>query len=104
MYDRPIIEHVVKETILGMVEDIMPAYVTTPPVRQSDALGLGHAVLCAKHLVNNEPFAVQLTDVRVLDQASRDSNYTFASMMDALKKSGIGQVMVKRVSSDVVEN
>lgn len=31
-------------------------------VRQSEALGLGHAVLCAKHLIGNEPFAVLLSD------------------------------------------
>ena len=52
-------------------------------VRQSDALGLGHAVLCAKHLLNNEPFAMLLPDVMVLDQESRDKNYSFAAMTDA---------------------
>ena len=31
-------------------------------VRQKEPLGLGHAVLCAKHLVGNEPFAVILPD------------------------------------------
>ena len=90
VYDRPIIEHVVKEaivagiteiilvtrsgkeaienhfdahyelehrlekkgkeTILGTVKNIIPSHVTVTSVRQSDALGVGHAVLCAKHL------------------------------------------------------
>jgi UTP--glucose-1-phosphate uridylyltransferase len=31
-------------------------------VRQSEALGLGHAVLCARHLVGDQPFAVILAD------------------------------------------
>ena len=31
-------------------------------VRQSEALGLGHAVLCAQHLIGDEPFAVMLGD------------------------------------------
>ncbi len=31
-------------------------------VRQSQAKGLGHAILCARHLVGNEPFAVLLGD------------------------------------------
>jgi UTP--glucose-1-phosphate uridylyltransferase len=35
-------------------------------VRQSEALGLGHAVLCAQHLIGNEPFAVILGD-EILD-------------------------------------
>ena len=79
-----------KETILGTVKNIIPEHVTVTSVRQSDALGLGHAVLCAKHLLNDEPFAVLLPDVLVLDQASRDTNYSFAAMTDAWNKTGIG--------------
>ena len=52
-------------------------------VSQSDALGLGHVVLCAKHLLNNEPFAVLLPDVLVLDKESCYINYSFTSMVDA---------------------
>jgi UTP--glucose-1-phosphate uridylyltransferase len=92
-----------KETILGTVENIIPAGVTVTSVRQSDALGLGHAVLCAKHLLNDEPFAVLLPDVLVLDQESRDKNYRFAAMTDAWNETGIGQVMVERVDSDAIE-
>jgi UTP--glucose-1-phosphate uridylyltransferase len=72
-------------------------------VRQSDALGLGHAD-CAKHLLNNEPFAVLLPDVLVLAKESRDKNYSFTSMVDAWNETGIGQVMVERVGLDVIEN
>jgi UTP--glucose-1-phosphate uridylyltransferase len=144
VYDRPIIEHVVKEaiaagiteiilvtrsgkeaienhfdahyelehrlekkgkeTILGTVKNIMPDHVTVTSVRQSDALGLGHAVLCAKHLLNNEPFAVLLPDVLVLDQESGHTDYSFAAMIDAWNKTGIGQVMVERVDSEAIEN
>ena len=73
-------------------------------VRQSDALGLGHAVLCAKHLLNNEPFAVLLPDVLVLDKESRYINYSFTSMVDAWNETGIGQVMVERVDCEAIEN
>jgi UTP--glucose-1-phosphate uridylyltransferase len=144
VYDRPIIEHVVKEaiaagiteiilvtrsgkeaienhfdahyelehrlekkgkeTILGTVKNIIPENVTVTSVRQSDALGLGHAVLCAKHLLNNEPFAVLLPDVLVLDQESRDKDYSFAAMTDAWNETGMGQVMVERVGLDAIEN
>ena len=72
-----------KETILGTDKNTIPGYVTVASVRQSDALGPGHAVLCVKHLLNNEPFAVLLPDVLVLDQESRDKNYSFAGMNDA---------------------
>jgi len=82
----------------------MPGHVTVTSVRQSDALGLGHAVLCAKHLLNDEPFAVLLPDVLVLDQESRDKNYSFASMTDAWNETGIGHVMVERVGVDAIDN
>jgi UTP--glucose-1-phosphate uridylyltransferase len=144
VYDRPIIEHVIKEaiaagiteiilvtrsgkeaienhfdahyelehrlekkgkeTILGTVKNIIPGHVTVTSVRQSDALGLGHAVLCAKQLLNDEPFAVLLPDVLVLDKESRDKNYSFATITDAWNKTGIGQVMVERVDSEAIGN
>ena len=93
-----------KETILGTVKNIIPETITVTSVRQSDALGLGHAVLCAKHLLNNKPFAVLLPDVLVLDKESRDKNYSFAAMTDAWNETGTGQIMVERVSSDTIEN
>ena len=144
VYDRPIIEHVVKEaiaagiteiilvtrsgkeaienhfdahyelehrlekkgkeTILGTVKNILPEGVKVTSIRQSDALGLGHAVLCAKHLLNNEPFAVLLPDVLVLDKESRGKNVSFAQLVGAWNDTGIGQVMVESVESDRVEN
>jgi len=93
-----------KETILGTVKNILPEGVKVTSIRQSDALGLGHAVLCAKHLLNNEPFAVLLPDVLVLDKTSRGKNYSFAQLVGAWNDTGIGQVMVESVGSDRVEN
>lgn len=51
-----------KQRLLDMVRGIIPAHVTTVYTRQNEALGLGHAVLCAKKLVGDEPFAVILAD------------------------------------------
>jgi UTP--glucose-1-phosphate uridylyltransferase len=93
-----------KETILGTVKNILPEGVKVTSVRQSDALGLGHAVLCAKHLINNEPFAVLLPDVFVLDKDFREINYSFAQLVRAWDETGIGQVMVEVVGPDLVEN
>ena len=144
VYDRPIIEHVVKEAIsagiteiifvtrsgkeaienhfdahyelehrlekkgkeiiLGTVKNIIPEGVKVTSIRQNDALGLGHAVLCAKHLLNNEPFAVLLPDVLVLDQIFRGMNYSFSSLLKAWNATGVGQIMVERVSERDVEN
>ena len=93
-----------RETILGTVKNILPEGVKVTSIRQSDALGLGHAVLCAKHLLNNEPFAVLLPDVLVLDKESRGKNVSFAQLVDAWNDTGIGQVMVETVGSERVEN
>ena len=93
-----------KETILGTVKNILPKGVKVTSIRQSDALGLGHAVLCAKHLINNEPFAVLLPDVLVLDKESRGKNASFAELINAWDYTGIGQVMVETVGSEMVEN
>lgn len=51
-----------KLELLEIVSEILPKGVSCAYVRQPDAFGLGHAVLCAKALVKNEPFAVLLAD------------------------------------------
>jgi len=51
-----------RDKMLQQVQDILPKHVTCSYVRQSVALGLGHAVLCAKAVVRDEPFAVILAD------------------------------------------
>jgi len=48
--------------LLKMVREILPARVSCSYVRQTNPLGLGHAVLCAAPLVGEEPFAVLLAD------------------------------------------
>lgn len=49
-------------SLLSLVQNILPKGISCAYVRQSKPLGLGHAVLCAKPLVGNEPFAVLLAD------------------------------------------
>jgi UTP--glucose-1-phosphate uridylyltransferase len=51
-----------KRDLLPLVRDIIPAQATCIFVRQGVPLGLGHAVLCAKAAVGNEPFFVHLPD------------------------------------------
>lgn len=51
-----------KTATLKLVQEIVPSNISCVFIRQAEALGLGHAVLCAKTLVNNEPFAVILAD------------------------------------------
>jgi UTP--glucose-1-phosphate uridylyltransferase len=51
-----------KQALLDIVRSVQPDDMQCVYVRQARALGLGHAVLCAEHLVGNEPFAVLLAD------------------------------------------
>ena len=51
-----------KQALLALVRSVQPDDMNFSYVRQPRSLGLGHAVLCAEHLVGNEPFAVLLAD------------------------------------------
>jgi UTP--glucose-1-phosphate uridylyltransferase len=51
-----------KTELLRIVRDVIPSHINCIYIRQSEALGLGHAVLCAKPVLQDEPFAVILAD------------------------------------------
>jgi UTP--glucose-1-phosphate uridylyltransferase len=51
-----------KTEMLEIVRNILPAHVSCIYIRQAEPLGLGHAVLCAKPAIGDEPFAVILAD------------------------------------------
>jgi UTP--glucose-1-phosphate uridylyltransferase len=51
-----------KDDLLQIVKNILPKGVSCIYLRQPDTLGLGHAILCAQPLIDNEPFAILLAD------------------------------------------
>ncbi len=51
-----------KTRMLALVQNILPSHVTCIHIRQAEPLGLGHAVLCGRAAVGEEPFAVLLAD------------------------------------------
>ena len=51
-----------KSVLLDMVRSVLPEGVSCIYIRQAEPLGLGHAVLCARPVVGNDPFAVLLAD------------------------------------------
>lgn len=51
-----------KLDVLKLVEQILPKHVNCIYIRQAEALGLGHAILCARPVIEDEPFAVLLAD------------------------------------------
>tara|TARA_B100000989_G_scaffold102039_1_gene74580 strand:- start:29 stop:907 length:879 start_codon:yes stop_codon:yes gene_type:complete len=57
-----------KKAELDLVQNIVPGNVKCIYIRQNQALGLGHAVLCAKPAVGNNSFAVILADDMILSK------------------------------------
>jgi UTP--glucose-1-phosphate uridylyltransferase len=62
------LEQAGKDELLAVVRNVKPDDMECIYVRQAQALGLGHAVLCARRLVGNEPFAVLLADDLMVGQ------------------------------------
>jgi UTP--glucose-1-phosphate uridylyltransferase len=56
------LERAGKSELLAMIRDVLPRHVRAVFVTQAEALGLGHAVLCARPVVGDQPFAVLLPD------------------------------------------
>ena len=98
------LEKRVKRSLLEEVRSICPSHVTIMHVRQGVAKGLGHAVLCAKPLVGDEPFAVVLPDV-LIDEVSCDlSKENMAEMLRLFDENDESQIMVEPVPMEQVSN
>ncbi len=85
-----------KSKELAQVREVLPSGVTCIAVRQAVPLGLGHAVLCAKPVVGNEPFAVILAD----DLIASDGDGCVSQMVKVYEKQGCSLVAVEEVPHD----
>jgi UTP--glucose-1-phosphate uridylyltransferase len=91
------LEKRVKRQLLAEVQAICPKDVTIMHVRQGEAKGLGHAVLCAYPCIGNNPFAVVLPDV-VLDEYTADQKTeNLAAMIARYQATFASQIMVAPV-------
>jgi len=98
------LEKRVKRSLLDEVRSICPSHVTIMHVRQGVAKGLGHAVLCAKPLVGDEPFAVVLPDVLIDEVSCNLKTENMAEMLRLFDENGESQIMVEPVPLDQVSN
>ncbi|MBV4397702.1 UTP--glucose-1-phosphate uridylyltransferase GalU [Advenella alkanexedens] len=89
-----------KFDILKEITDILPPNVSVISVRQPQPLGLGHAVLCARAVTGNEPFAVLLPDVLVKNASGKND---LALMIQRFGQSATAQIMVESVPQDMVD-
>lgn len=97
------LESRVKRQLLSEVQSICPPGVTVISVRQSQAKGLGHAILCARPVVGNEPFAVLLPDVLIDEASCNLTKDNLADMVKLYNANETGQIMVEGVPKDKVD-
>ena len=94
------LENKKKYDLLKLITEIVPAHVSIVSVRQPQPLGLGHAVLCAKDIVGDAPFAVLLPDVLVKDS---DPENDLSLMIQRFSTSQASQIMVEAVPDHLVD-
>ncbi|HHF3663807.1 TPA: UTP--glucose-1-phosphate uridylyltransferase GalU [Haemophilus influenzae] len=98
------LEKLVKRQLLEEVRSICPKNVTIMHVRQGNAKGLGHAVLCGRPLVGNEPFAVMLPDVLLAEFSADQKKENLAAMIQRFNETGASQIMVTPVPQENVSS
>jgi len=83
---------------LELVRNVLPKGVRAVFVTQAEALGLGHAVLCAKPVIGDEPFAVLLPDDLIWNRRSAAGGPgALSQMADAAEASGASMIAVQDV-------
>jgi UTP--glucose-1-phosphate uridylyltransferase len=89
-----------KSEMLQEIANMLPAHVSVVSVRQPQPLGLGHAVLCAKEIVGDAPFAVLLPDVLVKNKTAEGDLFRMIQRFDV---SQAAQIMVEAVPENLVD-
>jgi UTP--glucose-1-phosphate uridylyltransferase len=83
-----------KVETLNILRNILPSHVSCVFIRQSEALGLGHAVYCARPVIGDEPFAVILADDLIED----DTRGCMAQMVSLYEKKHTSILGVERIN------
>ncbi len=83
-----------KGELLKLLKDIVPPNVSFVFIRQAEALGLGHAVYCARPVIGDEPFAVILAD----DMVEDGSRGCMAQMVELYKHKKTSILGVERIN------
>jgi len=83
-----------KHEQLELIRNVLPPGVRAIFITQSEALGLGHAVLCAKPIVGDEPFAVLLPDDLIWN---RDGAGALKQMVEHAETYGVGAIAVQDI-------
>ena len=94
------LENAGKQAMLDVVRSVSPDDMNCLFVRQPRSLGLGHAVLCAAHIVGEHPFAVLLADDLMVGPPGGQP--VLAQMATAFRQQGRSVIAVQEVPEDQV--
>ncbi len=89
-----------KAELLALVQGTLPRHVRAIFVTQPEALGLGHAVLCAKPVVGDEPFGVVLPDDLIWNGAAGTGKGALRQMAELADAQQAGVIAVEEVPHD----
>jgi UTP--glucose-1-phosphate uridylyltransferase len=82
-----------KSDLLDRITGVVPDHVARVHVTQPEALGLGHAILCAESVVGDEPFAILLAD----DMIRNDGPGALSQMTEVYRRTGASVIGVEEV-------
>ncbi len=98
------LEKRVKRQLLAEVQNIIPKDVTIMHIRQGEAKGLAHAIMCAQPIIGKNPFAILLPDV-IIDENQADlCNDNLAAMVKKFELTGTSQIMVQKIPRNEVSS
>lgn len=89
------LEHRGKKSLLAVIRGVLPDHISCLYTRQAEALGLGHAVLCARPIVDDNPFAIILADDVIRAEPS-----VLQQMVDVYNRYGCSVIGVQAVAPE----
>ena len=89
-----------KKALLKIVQEVVPSHIHCVFIRQPEALGLGHAVLCAEPAVGKDPFAVILPDDLIYNKGGPGCIKQMVDVYNKKQGSIIGTQTVQITESD----
>jgi UTP--glucose-1-phosphate uridylyltransferase len=95
------LEKRVKRSLLKEVKAISNLKISIHSIRQGFALGLGHAILCAKNIIQDEAFAVILPDM-ILKESSKGNN--LSKLKKDYENSGNSQILLGKASKKEISS
>ena len=93
------LEKRVKRGMLKEIRDISKLNISIQSIRQGEAKGLGHAILCARRLIGKEPFAIILPDMLISNENGNDGD-SLKKMRINFEKYNISSVLLGKAKKE----